>query len=465
MNIEFKNFGALKEAKMQLAPLTLLCGTNNTSKTYALYAIYGLLRPANGRAVSPEWLPETLVNEVSEIDLEKFFQQNKTRLQNSVSRYFSASLSHFFSTEETAFADSQISLHVDLEPVIAAAREIEVSETYKVSSRSSVSVSKPANSLLMTITQPPVQDESAAQRMYVRSFRSILSQIIADLFLQPWSGAQQILLPAERGGLNLFYPELNSRRTALFHHASRTKIDVNELLRDITIARYPRPIADYIDLLNDMGTLRRKQSEFQDLALRLQNDVLGGEYKLDRDGAILFKPQKVRKSLGLHLSSSTAKSYFGLWFYLQHMAQPGDVLMIDEPELNLHPDNQRLIARLFAMMVKRGIRIVLSTHSDYIVREFNNLLILDHEFPERTQLRGEFKYREDESLSESSVLAYCFGSNTITPMEISPEEGIIAETFDKVINELNDSSYKLASSWAEFRAEQIEAKRVADSKG
>ena len=80
--------------------------------------------------------------------------------------------------------------------------------------------------------------------------------------------------------------------------------------------------------------------------------------------------------MGLHSASSTVKSLFGLWFYLENQAKKGDVLMIDEPELNIHPENQRKIARVLAMLVNAGLNVVVSTHSDYIVRELNSLIML-----------------------------------------------------------------------------------------
>ncbi|MDR2644169.1 MAG: ATP-binding protein [Planctomycetaceae bacterium] len=47
--------------------------------------------------------------------------------------------------------------------------------------------------------------------------------------------------------------------------------------------------------------------------------------------------------------------------YLRYVAAPGDILMIDEPELNLHPEKQRQIARL----ANAGIKVSLTTHSDF----------------------------------------------------------------------------------------------------
>ena len=453
MIIEFKKFGALKDAKIELAPLTLLVGANNTSKTYALYAIYGLMRSAGEEQFHNEALSQVASQEVIVVDLEEFFKTNKTKIQNTISSRFTRSLSDFFSTEQGMFKESALSLQVDLDALLESVKSMEIDRDIDLGSRLTLRLSKPSGSFSLTVNQQGNLQQDNLREKYVEA---VLSQVFGNWFLRPWSKNGQLLLPAERGGLNLFYQELNFRRTALFHHATKPKLDMSELLKDVSVSRYPRPIADYIDLLNDLKNLKRRQSDFHDLALALQKEVLNGTYSMDNDGAISFKPYRVKQSLGLHLSSSTAKSYFGLWFYLEHMADPGDILMIDEPELNLHPDNQRRIARVLARMVKRGLRVVLSTHSDYLVREFNNLILLAHDFPERDDLRKRFGYSEDEFLDQSCVGAYCFSDNTIKKMEISPEEGIIAETFDKVINDLNDSSYELASAWAQFRADELE---------
>ena len=41
MKITLKNLGILKQAEFSLGDLTIICGENNTGKTYATYALYG----------------------------------------------------------------------------------------------------------------------------------------------------------------------------------------------------------------------------------------------------------------------------------------------------------------------------------------------------------------------------------------------------------------------------------------
>ena len=67
------------------------------------------------------------------------------------------------------------------------------------------------------------------------------------------------------------------------------------------------------------------------------------------------------------MTSSIVKTMSSLILYLKHLARKNDLVIIDEPEMNLHPDNQILLTRIFAELVNKGLRIVISTHSDYFV--------------------------------------------------------------------------------------------------
>ena len=43
MELSIKNLGPLKQAEFELGELTIICGHNNTGKTYATYAVFGFL--------------------------------------------------------------------------------------------------------------------------------------------------------------------------------------------------------------------------------------------------------------------------------------------------------------------------------------------------------------------------------------------------------------------------------------
>ena len=62
--------------------------------------------------------------------------------------------------------------------------------------------------------------------------------------------------------------------------------------------------------------------------------------------------------------------------YLRHVVKPGEVLIIEEPESHLHPGMQVEFIRLLAAAVRYGVRVMLTTHSEWVLEELANLVRL-----------------------------------------------------------------------------------------
>ncbi len=139
-----------------------------------------------------------------------------------------------------------------------------------------------------------------------------------------------------------------------------------------------------------------------------------------------------------------------LWFWVQYEAKPGDMLMIDEPELNLHPANQRRLVKFLAALVNTGIKIFLTTHSDYIIREFNTLIMLSSDKPHLSAVREKFKgYTDRDFLKAENVAVYTTTtasfeiegkkkkSLTLQKWNVEEHRGIQIKSFDDEINTMN----------------------------
>jgi predicted ATPase len=127
-------------------------------------------------------------------------------------------------------------------------------------------------------------------------------------------------------------------------------------------------------------------------------NIIGGEYKVSKDGEVQFIPvSNKRMKLSLVESSSAVRSLLDIGFYLRHIAAPGDLLMVDEPELNLHPENQSRVARLFAQLVNIGIKVFITTHSDYIVKEINTMIMLNQGGERLCALAEHENYKNSEN--------------------------------------------------------------------
>jgi predicted ATPase len=90
-----------------------------------------------------------------------------------------------------------------------------------------------------------------------------------------------------------------------------------------------------------------------------------------------------------------------------HLAQPSGPLILEEPELSLHPEIVRRLAQVFALMQSpEGQQFLLSTHSPDLLQDegigLDEVLLL---FPgsEGTEIRTAASFQETAILLEGGV--------------------------------------------------------------
>jgi ABC-type multidrug transport system ATPase subunit len=275
-----------------------------------------------------------------------------------------------------------------------------------------------------------------------------------------------ILLPkpfivsSERTGVATFRKELDFARNRMLksiaHHVSTDRdMDTIASMLQRGYQDYPLPVEQNVEFTRNLEKIVKQRSFIADLHPEILSefaDMIGGDYQVASDNILSYVPHKYKKlKLSLTESSSAIRSLLDLGFYLRHQAAVGDLLMIDEPELNLHPDNQRRIARLLARLVNLGIKVFITTHSSYIIKELNTLIMLDRDDPHLKQIATEENYLESELLSPGKVKVYIAKealiqidgqkkktrSPTLVPAKISPELGIELTSFDTAIDTIN----------------------------
>src|SRR5690606_37100760 len=151
-------------------------------------------------------------------------------------------------------------------------------------------------------------------------------------------------------------------------------------------------------------------------------------------------------------ASSCVRALLDVGFYLRCKAKAGDLFIIDEPELNLHPKNQRAFARLVARMVNAGVKIFITTHSDYLVKEFNTLIMLNKKSDHTKTIQKKYSYSDNELINPAKIGLYMTGTslipaeqkgkratrvNVLRKANIYPDRGIEVTTFDDTIDLMN----------------------------
>ena len=84
--------------------------------------------------------------------------------------------------------------------------------------------------------------------------------------------------------------------------------------------------------------------------------------------------------------------------YLRYMVEPNDTLIIEEPEAHLHPAMQAEFTRQIAAFIHAGIRVIVTTHSEWVLEALANIVRLS-ELPkaQRKEIEsGDLALRPDQ---------------------------------------------------------------------
>lgn len=234
-------------------------------------------------------------------------------------------------------------------------------------------------------------------------------------------------LPAERIGINVFRPNLNVTRLneypSLVHDLSLT----SHMTKNQKEKRYAEPIEQYIIFVNNNVRKLNEKNEKIDESKLVSKLIPGNfSYEEETDSVKYQLPDSDSPKLDFEILSSSLKSVFSLDLFLRSTAK-GSWLFFDEPEMNLHPENQRIIADLLYKLAKEDIKFIISTHSDYFTKELINCVLKD-------KLNGQ---------ENNEINVYEFKDGTATKINNIFNIDEPVNNFDDTTREINNEYYDI----------------------
>lgn len=455
MRIIIENIGVFKYAEYELADLTIICGKNNTGKTYATYALYGFLdffRRGYYINISEEYITQLLNDGTTEIEIDFSEDAINSYLQEACTIYQSY-ISKTFAAQEKIFDNSTFKVIVSQDEIIIP-NEFEYK--YRTQKNDFLHIVKESNSNSLSISLLLKNNGFNANASIIHGMRRIIGEALKSvIFGQIFP--ECFIASAERTGAVIFKDELNFQKNTLLREVvNANEIHIEDIVDKIYNTSYALPVRRNIDFIRNLESISKETGElyknFPEI-IDMFNNIVGGEYKINKEG-VYFIPNKSKQTkLTIGESSSSVRSLLDVYFYLKHVAKPGQILMIDEPELNLHPESQRNLARLIASLVNRGIKVYITTHSDYIIKEINTLLMLNARKDKETikEIMRNNSYSDIELLESDKVKMFISEARniklpgkvratkiqTLTPAPIDPLFGINAYSFDNTIESMN----------------------------
>ena len=426
LELEVKDFGPIIEARIDLRPLTVFVGPSNTGKSYLAILIYALHRhfsgggladrrhfsrriPPFGGSWSKKQTEETVVGltTLSEwimaherrvepegfmalpgpvMDVLRFaYDDHGEYLCNELNRCFGiADIAALIRKGTTDTAS--ISFHkrrlaatssIDHRLTICASESC-FSTVIPDGAEIGLGVGRDFNILRHRAMEfVSLNNRERTSSFAMRQFFKALSDNVRPWVVGPFH-LPAFYLPADRTGVMHAHRVVVS---ALIGTAAMTG------LRPAT--RTPvlsGVLADFLEQLIDLDdpvSERRRQGYVRrrghDIDAQIERLLLGGSIGVDKSEAIgypsfTYTPTGWRDSLSLTNASSMVSELAPVILYLRHMVEPGNVFIVEEPESHLHPAMQVEFTRQLAALVKAGIRVIVTTHSDWVLEELANII-------------------------------------------------------------------------------------------
>ena len=444
-NIQIHNLGPIKNTNIQLRNLTVFVGQNNTGKTYLLSCLY-FFQSSDFKKILPDIIKK---------NVENFNFQDKNFLNNSQEILINIlkdieSLDIFsimnFNTNHTSKSSFLFDIPQLKKSDILVIIEYFNSNPYVKSLIQTLFDSK-KNKTIFELLNLPNNEKFQKEENYEKLSKflvSVFNQKSAhEIFLKSFifkffnlsldeDSKNSYLFPVERAGINKFFYESITKLT-----------DTNIALKSI--------IEFKVKLNNDTLKDKFEKTEFYSIARELEENLFnGGKIKNEKvsenNSQIVFYNKNEEKFTLENFSSSINElSIFIL--YLKYYAEKEHVIFIDEPELSLHPDSQRILVRYLSQLSKMGLKFIIITHSDYIVKELNNLICIN-QFSEKEFSYLNTYYNNETKISFEDTIVYSiFESNNETIIEKAHESkyGYEEKLFTKAINSITSDSNAIFS--------------------
>ena len=386
--IAVENFGPIEKAEIDLRPLTVFVGESNTGKTYLAALIYALYQTFEGfdRVPWPYNVISQLRHSIFRLGREHDEGTLKTleKLNNPEQPFKFSDLPEWLYVQIEEDLDDPELFASELKRCFnlnAVSELIQFAGSESNILKISLNVSKknqPFWNFEMRASESDIaMSGNINNNMILRLKDERMSQAIPDLedlaALSHVNGSESpdfYYLPASRGGIMETHSVILS---SLVEGATRVGLE-----RSSESATLSGTIADFLKQIINYDEHRVSSDEMNGIAKVLEDEVLRGEIEVNRPAGgypeFRYRPQKSEQPLRMNQSSSMVSELAPLVFFLRGVVWPGDTLIIEEPEAHLHPRAQTKVALILARLVRIGVRVIITTHSDWLLEQIGNLV-------------------------------------------------------------------------------------------
>ncbi|MEI0564224.1 AAA family ATPase [Brachyspira pulli] len=454
-----KNFAKIKEAKIELSPFTLFIGDNNSGKSYLasliwyiqniklLYKFYTNIDYPKIESldnISYDIINKNIIN--SKIDnnvindiIKTINNILKTNKKNILADIFSSTQ---IEIEELYILDYEINYDISINILLYEKNYFDSDDKGKVK-------------YYLTITFNINDNEyKKYENVEINNINDLSLFLLEKIYSILFNSSSQLFLPVSRTGF-LLLRDLIIRKSPLTLWNNTYDVS-NKVSLTLPVQDFFNQLSNVLERSSIAGFDYLKiNNEFDNIYNFISSNILDGSIIIDQminfipissyltnylrpqeNVNIFYKSKNSNYNFDMHISSSVITEIAPLVLFLKYLKYTN--IIMEEPEISLHPKLQQQLTRLFIKLINIGVNVMITTHSDTIIQHINNMIKLNNNKEDvKKELMKKYNYNEDDLISEDKVRMYQFdikedGFTEVTEIKGS-KYGFQAPTFHKYL--------------------------------
>ncbi len=439
MHVE--KFGKIKSADIEVAPMTLFVGDNNSGKSYIMTLIYGLIN-VDFYYDQYQFPKQLKCYEICEKFVDKIYDNGN--LTNGTFEYLEMTYEEVKAFEEVLnellllnrdkFIEELFNRRIDIGSLKL---EFQKDNRYTLMYDISLASDQSERLSLLGLSEGKRSVMEYGCGVEKRGDRCEYTLLISYIIQYMIRGdfADSIYFPTARTGYVLTYK-------SLIGSAVKDKFNIGMSRKNLLT----RPNSDFLAKLSALtrsgltDDVWLEISGMGDAVSIIENNIIQGKVSVSDMPAqdILYQPQGTKTQLPMFVTSGVVTEMTLLLLFFRN--ETVQTVLIEEPEISLHPQLQCEMARVLVRLVNSDIPVFVTTHSDIILQHINNMIKLAAA-SSRKAIGEKLEYEECDWIDRGKVNVYQFDvddSYTTTVKKLPCGDfGFEAMTFYDTLEELN----------------------------
>lgn len=437
--LSVEGFGKIKKAEIELAPMTLFVGDNNSGKSYLLSLAWAMYQLSD-ELFQPHVVWEMQSRELDymkTIFLEAFRQAEDgqtavIRLEDILSQLQAVTnqilqsakdglVKRLFNSDCVSIQKLCLRMPEDLSGSVNITLQPEPEIFYKIRMRG-------------------YRIRFRGKQTYERMTYVSIGRIIVNLFLDNSMRESFIYMPAARTGFMLAKDIINK-------YARKRAYDIELVSEEQSeVQPFSRPILDFLDVMNDLSPEQGGREAYRLVADFIRQQMVQGSVEISGlpGHELSYVPQGDSRKYPFRATSAVVTELAPLLLLLSHKQNIAGIFY-EEPEMCLHPALQKRMGQVLARMVNTGIRVTATTHCDIILQHINNMIRLNH----RNKNPKDYGYDCSDLVKGEQVRVYQLtnredGTTEVTGLACG-ENGFAVPTFNEALDEIMEDAIQIQS--------------------